>query len=383
MPKTTRLTLLACACALLIFSSGAHADSLPAATQEILKKLKLDPSILAGLDAELNVPKEWIANARKEGKLRVLSTLEPGEARALMAPFKERYPFLQVDFSEASREDRSVKTLVAYRAGRYSTDVLTGVGGTFYMFKEAGALEDLRSLPSVKKLPEGAMDPEGLWIGSYKLYWCMSYNTKLVRKEDLPKQWEDLITNPRWRGSKIALINRPNLWVLQLWKAKGESWTKDFLTKLFTEVKPQLRKEGQSALIELLAAGEFHAVIPSNPARTYTKSLAGGPLGYTCPEPAPSSVNEAVLLRGAPNLHAGKVFLNWLLSKEGQIAQFAAHSGSPVHSELMRKEFIPFADEILGKQESFRDPGLETEVLPKVFEFWNQLWLTGGGRSRS
>jgi ABC-type Fe3+ transport system substrate-binding protein len=33
----------------------------------------------------------------------------------------------------------------------------------------------------------------------------MTYNTKLVRKEELPKKWEDLLTDPRWKGKNLAL----------------------------------------------------------------------------------------------------------------------------------------------------------------------------------
>ena len=360
---------------LLVADQVAFPAPLPKSTQEMVKKLKLDPNILADIDRELQVPADWIEKAKKEGKLRVLS---PSQTKLLYTPFKERYPFIAVEYSGASREDRSVKTLVAHKSGRVLTDVLTGVGGTFYMFKQANALEDLRPIPAVKNSSEGAKDPHGLWVGADTRYWCMAYNTKLVKKEELPKRWEDLLANPLWRGGNLALGNRPNLWALQLWKAKGESWTKDFLAKLFTELKPQLRKEGNSARVQLLAAGEFHAVIPAAEFNTYQMVLNGAPVGFSCPEPVPVSVEETVILKGSPNIHAARLFINWLLSKEGQIAQFASSYTPPVHKDLMRPEFIPFAEQILGKEVSYRDPGLELEVLPKLTEFWNSLWLRGG-----
>jgi iron(III) transport system substrate-binding protein len=374
----SKFTLWKLSCLSLVFPSVTLSAPLPKSTEDILRKLKLDPAILANVESELQVPKEWIDRARKEGKVRIFATLEPTQLNTLLAPFKERYPFIAVETAEASREDRAVRTLVAYKSGRIFTDVLEAVGGTFYMFKEENALEDLRSIPTAKNLPDGAKDPEGFWVGTYKLYWCMAYSTRSVRKEDLPKKWEDLLTNPRWRGGNIGLVNRPNLWLLQLWKTKGEKWARDFIARLFSDVKPQLRKEGGSSLLELLAAGEFHAVIPANPARTYQKVSAGAPLGYHCPEPAPASVNEAVILKGATNQYAARLYLNWLLSKEGQIALYAAQRATPVHRDLARKEFIPFADSILGREESFRDPGLETKVLPRLLEVWSDWWSRGG-----
>lgn len=354
--------------------------SLPKSTQEMLKKLKFDPSILDGLDKEVVVPQPWVDGAKKEGKLRVFSTWDPPQAEKIFLPFKERFPFIAIDYSRASHEDRAIKTIVAFKNKRIVTEVLTGLGGSFFLYKEAGALEDLRRIPNFKNNPPGTNDPEGLWVGMHMRYWCMAYNTKLVKKEELPKKWEDFLANPRWRGGNLALGNRPQLWSLQLWKAKGEKWTKDFLTRLFTEVKPQLRREGMNAMIELLAAGEFHATIPSAEYRTYQKVVEGAPVSYTCPEPVPVAVSEMGVLKGAPNMNGALLFVNWFLSKEGQLAQYYSDFAPPVHKAMQRKEIVPFGDQIFGKESAFRDPAIELEIQPKLLEFWDELWLRGGGK---
>lgn len=366
----------------ILFPLKLFSAPLPKSTQEMLKKLKIDATILSDIDKELQVPKGWIDGAKKEGKLRVFSTMDPPQADLFFRPFKERYPFIAIEYSRASHEDRAVRTLVAFKNKRLVTDVLTGIGGSFFMYKEAGALEDLRNIPNLKNNPEGTKDSEGLWVGMHNRYWCLAYNTKLVKKEDLPKKWEDLLTNPVWRNGNLALGNRPQLWLLPLWKVKGEKWAKDFVAKLFNEVKPQLRREGMNALLELLAAGEFYASIPSAEYRTYQKVLDGAPVSYTCPEPVPATFSEMAILKGTPNINAARLFVNWVQSKEGQIAQYLADFAPPVHKELQRKEFLPFADQILGKQAAMRDPGIELEIQPKLLEVWDDLWLRGGGRRR-
>ena len=100
-------------------------------------------------------------------------------------------------------------------------------------------------------------------------------------------------------------------------------------------------------------------------------------MSFACPEPVPDSVNDTVILKGAPNINAAKLFVNWLLSKEGQIAQYAASYSSPSHKDLRRREFLPFADQILGKEISFRDAATEREAGPVLAEFWKDLWLRG------
>ena len=363
---------------------GAFSAAVPKSTQEMLGKLRLDPSLLSDIDRELQVPKGWLDGAKKEGKLRIFSTFDPPQAKVLLRPFEERYPFLAnaIEYNRASHEDRAIRTLVAFKNKRFVTDILTGIGGSFFMYKEEGALEDLRNVPNIKNNPAGTFDPEGLWVGMHLRYWCMAYNTRMIKKEDVPKKWEDFLANPKWRNGNLALGNRPQLWALLLWKAKGEKWTKDFLTRLFSEVKPQLRREGMNAMLELLAAGEFYGSIPSAEYRTHQKVLDGAPVSYSCPEPVPAAVSEMGLLKGAPNANAARLFINWFLSKEGQIAQYVSDFAPPVHKGLQRREFVPFADQILGKEQAFRDPAIELEIQPKLLEFWDELWLRGGGKRR-
>ncbi|HEY2988822.1 MAG TPA: extracellular solute-binding protein [Candidatus Binatia bacterium] len=361
---------------------SAAAPQLPKATLEDLKKVKLDPSILSDIDKELTVPQGWTDGAKKERHLRIFSTFDPPQADALMRAFKERYPYIAIEYNRASHEDRAIRTLVAYKNKKSVTDILTGLGGSFFMYREIGAMENLKNIPNVKNNPPGTFDPEGFWVGMHMRYWCMAYNTKQIGKADVPKKWEDFLANPKWRNGNLALGNRPQLWALQLWDKKGEKWLKDFLTKLFNEAKPQLRREGMNAMLELLAAGEFYGSIPSAEYRTYQKTLDGAPVNYTCPEPAPGAVSEMAILKGSPNINAARLFVNWFLSKEGQIAQYVADYAPPVHKALQRKELLPFADQIVGKEIAFRDPILELEVQPKLLEFWDELWLKGGGRRR-
>lgn len=382
LSRLSPLLLLVIALQLDSLFTLAFAAPLPKSTEEMLKKLKLDASVLSNIDKELEVPKAWLDGARKEGKLRIYHTVDPPQAEVMFRPFRERFPFISIEYSRASHEDRAIRTLVAFKNKRIVTDILTGLGGSFFLYKEAGALEDLRAIPNLKNNPEGTRDHDGLWVGMHLRYWCMAYNTRALKRDDLPKKWDDLLTNPKFRGGNLALGNRPQLWALGLWKANGEKWAKEFLTKLFTEVKPQLRREGMNANLELLAAGEFNLTIPAAEYRTYQKTLDGAPISYHCPEPVPAAVSEMGILKGAPNINAARVFVNWFLSMEGQIAQYVSDYAPPVHKNLQRKELIPFAEQIVGKKDTFRDPVVELEIQPKLLVVWDDLWLRSGGKAR-
>ena len=354
-----------------------HAAELPKATQQLLRNLNEDPKILDGLDTELAVPEAWIEAARKEGTFKLAGTWANKALREMIRPFEERYPYIKVDYREsATRESRVISTLVAFQAGRYISDVLEGISGGFNQFKAADALADLRDIPGWNNVPDGLRYPDGSWIGFRMRYWCVTYNTNLVNKADLPATWEGFVDNPRWTGARIGLGNRPNLWLLNLWGAKGGDWAKAYATKLFEQDKPQLRKEGLDALVGLTISGEFQVAFPTGADRVVQYVEKKAPVGWYCPEPVPAATTGIVVLKGNPHIYASKLFVNWLVSKEGQIAMYAVDKIPPAHRDLQNPNFVPFADQVVGKKIAFQNLQLIDDVLPDVMNFWNPLWST-------
>jgi iron(III) transport system substrate-binding protein len=302
----------------LALGAGAHAAGLPKATQKALAKLKLDASLLKGLDKELNVPKAWIDGAKKEKEVVILGTWLNRQFPKMTESFRERYPFVKLRYHRSSTSARGMKVLIALREGRVITDVTTAVANAYCGFVKDKALADLRELPGYKNVSKELAARDGTWAAHKLSFRCMSYNTKLVKKADLPKTWEDLLTNPRWRGNKIALSNHPNAWMLQLWGGKGEKWGEKFTRNLFQVVKPQQRREGMVTTMALTVAGESHANIPGPEwlAKRYAKK--GAPIGYHCPTPIPITLSQIVMLKKAKNKNGARLFINWILSSEGQ-----------------------------------------------------------------
>jgi iron(III) transport system substrate-binding protein len=207
----------------------------------------------------------------------------------------------------------------------------------------------------------------------------MTYNVNLVKKEDLPKTWDDLLTNPAWHNGNIGVGDRPQLWMLMLWGEYGKDWAVKYMDKFFNVVKPQLRKEGANALLGLTIAGEFHAALPAAAYRTKQYVDRGAPIAWHCPEPVPLAVSQMGILSGNPHPNASKVWVNWFLSKEGQIAQYAADQAPPVHKDLQIDAFLQFPDQITNRKIAFRVPNQEgaTEELNQI---WAKHWSAGGGQ---
>ena len=378
------LTFSAVVAAIYVVAPVHAAEPLLEATKRILSEMKLDVSLMKGLDKELAIPKAWISGARKEKVLRVIGTWDFEQHAGYLAAFKERYPFLTIKYVRQSRFGRTVKPLIALKEGRLLTDVISGLGSAIFAYRKANALLDLRALPGFAHLPKDAKDVnEGLWVGHQFSYWCTAYNTNLVKPSDLPKTWDDLVKNRRWHGGVIGLGNRPNLWFLQLWGAKGEKWGRRYLDDYFGKVKPQLRKEGMNALISLVIAGEFDLSMPSAEYRVSQMVAKGAPVNFHCPEPVPTTVQTVAVLAKTPSPNAAKLYVNWMLSREGQLAQYRAVKAAPVHPAFQRREFLSFPDQIIGKTTAFRTPKLLVEEWPRLLKLWRSRWFGSSGQKIS
>lgn len=367
--------LVAAAAMAVTLVQGAVAAELPKATQKALAALKLDASVLDGLDDELKLPQAWLDGAAKEKEVIIFGTWNDREFGAMAAPFKERYPFVTLRYNRTGTAGRGVKVLVALNEGRVLADVLTSITDATFQFIEMKALADLRELPSFGNVSSDYASSDGTWA-SFKLsIRCLAYNTEKVKAADLPKTWDDLLTAPIWRKGNLALSDHPTAWMLNLWGGKGEQWGEDFMRRLFQEVQPQRRKEGMTQMTALTVAGEFYANLPAPEWVAQRYKTKGAPIGYHCPDPVPITLSQIVMLEKSPRKNAARLFINWMLSREGQLLQYTETFAVPVHKSLQSPSFVPFADTIIGKPSIVRDDALLASDLQKNMQAaWSGYW---------
>jgi ABC-type Fe3+ transport system substrate-binding protein len=361
-------------------SSAALSADLPKSTQEMLKKLKVDASVLKDLDAALDVPKAILDAARKAGVVRVADTNNPKIFRDFVRPFYERYPWIKVDYVRANRYDRVIKPLIALKSGKVISDVIVGFGGNAFQFQKLNALVTIDDLPAYKQLPKVMQSPKGDYAGHGLLTRCFAYNSKKVKKSELPKTWGDVVTSKRWAGKNLALLNRPDYWALHLWATKGEKWTKDYLNKMFVELKPQLRKEANTAAMQLLGAGEFDALIAGTIHSTEELVEKGSPVYIHCPDRAiPTSISSVGILKGG-NEAGAKLYLNWYLSREGQLAKFYSAHKVPLYPDLRKAGVDALPGLKLDESKRvYSGEDLYRKEEKELFKFWKALWLKQTG----
>lgn len=320
----------------------------------------------------------WVEKAKTEPVLTFGANWRARPFKKMNKVFAERYPYIKIKYTRLGRYDRVLKPLVALSQGRIISDMIFGASHIADRFNRYGVV-DLRELPNWEKVPGEFKDSKGWWVGYKKVFWCMVYNTQLVDVVDLPKTWEDLITNSRWRGKGVGIGNRPNHWFINMWEYFGVTTAKSYLDRLLNIVHPQLRKESPTALVSLTALGEFDLAFPASLSRISKYAKKGAPISAHCPDPVPVATGSVLILKGARSPNSAKIFLNWLLSREGQAVQFKAAKNLPIRDDATLQLFPGILD---GKSVMIKSPKFLAEKSFVVLKHWEEQWAAHGGKPR-
>jgi iron(III) transport system substrate-binding protein len=143
----------------------------------------------------------------------------------------------------------------------------------------------------------------------------MFYNTTLIKPEELPKAYHDLL-QPRWKG-RVAIDQEDAEWLAALIETMGREKAIDFARKLAAN-KPNIRR-GHTLLGQLVAGGES-AIFPDQYLHSgLNLKNAGAPVDMYFVEPVLTQSADAVwIARNAPRPHAGMLFVDFLFSLEVQ-----------------------------------------------------------------
>ena len=150
-------------------------------------------------------------SAKAEAEVVLYSSLNNEQIVTLVDAFKKKYPFIKPSFYRGTSERVLQRTATEAKAGRFAVDVVTSAGFQLQLMKESGLTQKFVP-PEASAYDEGFKDPEGHWINVHSLLNSMAYNTQLVRPNEAPKKYEDLLA-PRWKGRIGVNVQDPEWYV--------------------------------------------------------------------------------------------------------------------------------------------------------------------------
>ncbi len=299
---------------------------------------------------------EVVKGAEKEGEVTVYATNSVGNLEVIWDAFKNKFPKIRLNSVGISTTSEIVtKVMAERRAGQFLVDVLLGApGATYNSFYRGKALDPMPPaliLPEVTDLSKWwkgkhrYVDPEGQYVFVYQssLYGPPVYiNTKLVNLDSIRSVWD--LLDPRWKGKMIALWPRANyVSTALLFMYHHPQVGPKFLERLYGDMDLTYFSDFRQGT-DWLASGKYLVCFLCRLRRALEQGL---PVAEVSPyhfkeAPGIGSNNGAiVLMKNHPHPNAAKVFINWYLSREGQIAFREANNTKEDETTTSMREDLP------------------------------------------
>ncbi|HEY7553808.1 MAG TPA: ABC transporter substrate-binding protein [Candidatus Binatia bacterium] len=260
--------------------------------------------------------------AKKEGSVKVFTITYVTLIQAYLDAFMKKYPFIRAEYWRGSGNRLVNRVLTEHRLGKLEADIVSVPNEVPITLKKEGVWARYRS-PELTNYPAAFYDEGGYWSSTHLGLAAIAYNAKLVKSQDAPKDYPDLL-DPKWKG-ELSIDLEPER-ALQAWLAAwGEARTRDFLTKLLQN--GAVVRRGHTLQLELLCAGEFKIGVelyPDSVARMKHEKKC--PVNIVYPDPTPAQLGTiSGIASRASHPHAAALLIDFILSGAG--AEILARTG--------------------------------------------------------
>ena len=274
--------------------------------------------------------------ARKEGKLAFYTAMDLAVAEKLAKAFEATYAGIAVRVERSGSERVFQRVAQEQASNIHAVDVINSADGAhFIVWKRNGWLAPYVPEEVAQHFPAEHRDPDGLFVTTRIWLSSMGYNTNLVKPEDAPRSFADLL-DPKWIGKIVkghpAYSGTIMTATYQITRDLG--W--EYLEKLAKQKILQVQSSTDPP--KKLALGERAVMADGNDYNLIQLKEAGQPVEPVYPsEGTPIIAGPSGVFASAPNPNAARLFQSWLHGREGQqlLVDFAAQHS--VHDQVQEK----------------------------------------------
>jgi iron(III) transport system substrate-binding protein len=299
-----------------------------------------------------------VAAAQKEGEVSVYQAYPA--LSVVEAAFTKKYG-IKVKSWRADSETILQRVVTEARGGRNEVDIVQNNAPEQEGLHREKLLQEVKSPFLADIMPE-AFPSHREWVGLTQDVWIAAYNSDKVKKEDLPKTYEDLL-DPKWKG-KLAVEANDYGWFGNLVSTMGDQKARKLFADIVKTNGMSFRK-GHSLLAALTASGEVPIGLS-----VYSWSVAplkkkGAPIEPLFLQPVLGQFSALAMIKKAPHPAAAVLFYDFLFGEGQQI--------------LADLYFIPSSKKIThaltGVKVKFVDPSQAIDNQAKDFKTYNDVLL--------
>ena len=271
----------------------------------------------AAAPAPTKITPELIASAKKEGKVVWYTAVDLPVAERIAKAFEAKYPGIDLRVERSGGERIFQRIGQEYGSNIHAVDVVNSSDAAhFIVWKREGILAPYVPEDVALHYPAEHKDPDGLFA-SWRIWLSViGYNTKLVKPEEAPKSFADLL-DPKWSGKIVK--GHPGysgtIMTATFQISRDLGW--EYFEKLARQKVMQVQSSADPP--KKLALGERAVMADGNEYNLFQLKEKGEPVEIVYPtEGTPLIVGPSGVLKDAPHPNAARLLQSFLFSVEAQ-----------------------------------------------------------------
>lgn len=329
---------------------------------------------------------EWektVQAVKQEREIFIYAALGPYHPD-IFTEFQKDYPEIKLNVNHGSSSRISPRLLAERRAGKYLADVYMGGPTSLYSFYKSNLFEPLPPLFVLPEVVDASLwwegkhfyiDPERKYIfvneGSVSGF-TVSYNTQLAKAAEFKSYWD--LFKPKWKGKIVSLDARePGFGASELrFLYYHPELGPEFIRRLFGEMDVVLSREHRQA-IDWVGVGKVALCVfcrDGFTAKAKSQGLPVDSIDHNDFKEMPrlrGSASAIAFMNKAPHPNGAKLFINWFLSRRGQMVYQETHGDrDSLRIDIPKEKVPPAVRRVVGRKYFFVEGPEFMDVKPAV-----------------
>ncbi len=308
--------------------------------------------VLAQAPPAETITPQLIEAAKKDGKVVWYTSIDLSVSEKIAASFKEKFGGIEVRVERTGAERVFQRIGQEYASNVHAVDVANSSDAAHLLaWKRQGILEPYLPEDVAKYYKPEHRDADGTYAGFRATLSPIAYNTKLVKAEDAPASFKDLL-DPKWKGKIVKAHPGYSGTIL----TATFEMVRDIGWDYFEALAKQNVMQVQSATDppKKLSLGERSVMADGTEYNVFLLKESGQPVEAVYPtEGTPFIVGPNGIFKAAPNPNAAKLFQNYCFTPEAQQIIIDAGCLRSLHAQVKEHQGRkPLADIKLMKEDA-------------------------------